>query len=256
MLYQNKYGYMSVDHGLSEDYRLSKDEIVQFHQDGYLGPFTLCSPEEMAEYHERIPGEVRQESEYHGPPSRDRHLDCPSVYELCSHPALVGRLSSILGPDVTLWRSFLFQKGPGGGSFPWHQDSRFWDVQPPIAITAWIAVTEATEKNGCVQVIPGSHENAVPHLRNEDEGGFTFEADPEYFDEEEAVSLELEPGQFIIFYNHTIHGSLPNTSDSNRLGIAARVATPYVLVQEENPVLVISGEDRQGINEIGERPTA
>lgn len=241
---------------MSTDYSLDKEEVVQFHRDGYLGPFTLCSPEEMAEYRERVPGEVREESEYAGPPSRDRHLDSPTVYDLCSHPALVDRLASILGPDVTLWRSFIFQKGPGGDSFPWHQDSRFWDVQPPIAITAWIALTDAKEDNGCVRLVPGSHEHTVPHLRNEDGDGFTFEADPEYVDEEAAVSMELEPGQFVLFYNHTIHGSLPNTSDRNRLGIAARVATPYVLVSEENPVLLLSGEDRQGINEVGEPPTA
>lgn len=240
---------------MSTDHSLDREEIIQFHREGYLGPFTLCSPEEMAEYREQVPKEVQNEPEYGGPISRDRHLDCPSVYELCSHPAVVDRLASILGPDITLWRSFLFQKPPGGDAFPWHQDSRFWDVQPPIAITAWIALTDAKEDNGCVRIIPGSHVNAVPHVRNEDEEGFTFSADPEYYDDEDAVHMELEPGQFVLFYNHTIHGSLPNESDRTRLGIAARVATPYVLVQEENPILVVSGEDRQGINTVGEPPT-
>lgn len=234
---------------------LSDEQVVKFHEQGYLGPFELCSPDEMEQYRKQIPKEARRESEYAGPPSRDRHLDCPSVYDLCSHPALVDRLASILGPDVTLWRSFIFQKGPGDGAFPWHQDSRFWDVQPPIAITAWIAVTDAKEDNGCVRVIPGSHDHAVPHVKNEDGAGFTFEADSEYFDPDEAVTMELEPGEFVLFYNHTLHGSLPNTSDRERMGIAARVATPRVLVQEENPVLLLSGEDDQGINEVGEPPT-
>jgi ectoine hydroxylase-related dioxygenase (phytanoyl-CoA dioxygenase family) len=235
---------------------LDREQIIQFHRDGYVGPFTLCSPEEMEEYHGRIQREAAQNPEYEGGHSRDRHLDCPTIHRLCSDEALVAPLRSILGPDVTLWRSFLFQKPPGGDAFPWHQDSQFWDVEPPIAITAWIAVTDAKHDNGCVRLIPGSHKQAVPHEDNDPEGpGFTFRADEDYFDPDEHVDMELEPGEFVLFYNHTIHGSHRNSSDRDRLGIAARVATPYVYTEGSNPNVVISGEDRQGINDTITPPT-
>jgi phytanoyl-CoA hydroxylase len=56
--------------------------------------------------------------------------------------------------------------GFGVGATPWHQDN---GVVLPIAdetemITVWVAVTDATVENGCLEVLRGSHrEGLLPH---------------------------------------------------------------------------------------------
>ena len=40
--------------------------------------------------------------------------------------------------------------------FPWHQDNGYAFVEPQQYLTCWIALTDATEENGCPWVVPGS----------------------------------------------------------------------------------------------------
>ena len=44
-----------------------------------------------------------------------------------------------------------------GSKTPWHQDGEYWPIRPLVTCSVWIAVDEATPKNGCLRVIPGSH---------------------------------------------------------------------------------------------------
>jgi len=45
-----------------------------------------------------------------------------------------------------------------GGAMTWHQDYLYWTpISPPIMLTAWIALDDADENNGCMWMVPGSH---------------------------------------------------------------------------------------------------
>ena len=56
-----------------------------------------------------------------------------------------------------------------GSEFPWHQDFPYWYVAAGHAaadvVTAIVFLDDATESNGAVRVIPGSHRNG-PAPRN------------------------------------------------------------------------------------------
>ncbi len=240
-------------------HRLSLEEVRRFHRDGFLGPITMMSPEEMAPIRAQIEQQVLEvDSPLSKSRVQSRHLDVPVVMDLCSHPAIVERVVSIFGPDVILWRSHFFNKGPGDLAVPWHQDINYWPIQPTLNVSAWLAIDRVTEENSCVQLIPGSHRQTVPHLKSE---GTMFgeEADPDYFDASQAIKMELEPGQFFLFTERLLHHSAPNTSDQRRLGLAVRMTVPMVMVDHEKLFkghhnIVLSGEDRFGLNQIGERP--
>ena len=45
-------------------------------------------------------------------------------------------------------------------------------LEPPIIISAWIAVDAATLENSCLQIIPGSHRKVVPHVKATSEMAF------------------------------------------------------------------------------------
>ena len=82
---------------------LTRDEIEHFLEHGYVGPFTLCSPEEMAPIMERVISEVMTSDSPH-PIERfqSRHLDSRIIYDLCAHPEICTRIASLYGPDLGL----------------------------------------------------------------------------------------------------------------------------------------------------------
>ena len=80
--------------------------------------------------------------------------------ELIRDPALVAELSALTG--VHRFRLLLdqIQMKPArtGGLNGWHRDMpTFPLIRPYTAITAWIALDDATDTSGCMRFVPESH---------------------------------------------------------------------------------------------------
>lgn len=238
---------------------LSEEEINQYHDKGYIGPYRLFEEERAKEILEDVKTRIN-ESDSH-PSGRDdidlengRHLDSPEMYKLCSHPGIVERAADIYGDDLLLWASRIWEKEPGEREFPWHQGDHFHPIEPPVTMTAWVALTEVTEENGCCQVIPESHFNHVPHIEAGEDKGFSAQAHPEMVDEEEAISFELEPGEVFMFNERCIHRSLDNDTDEPRIGASIRLTLPFVKCYQSYATMMVKGEDSMGLNEMAEPP--
>lgn len=232
------------------------DDVRQFHEDGYLGPYTAFTPDEMADIRDYVEKHVLDSDDgpQDGSPVHDRHRDHRQVYDLYTHPAIVDRMGSIFGDDLLLWATHFWNKQPGDAEIPWHQDGSFWDIEPPLNLSAWIALDEVTTENACVNLIPGSHRRQIPHVDAPDRMAFDEMADPDAFDPDDAVSMELEPGQFFLFTERTLHQSDPNDSDRRRLGTSMRVTVPFVDVDHDSlydghRATVVRGDDWHEINE-------
>ena len=130
----------------------------------------------------------------------------------------------------------------------WHQDCAYFQPSPNVILSAWIAVDDTTRANGCMQVLPGSHKRLYPHETDPDAEVFAKGVDPATFDVNEAVDIELRPGQFIFFNESTLHHSPPNRTEMRRFGITPRLTVPFVDVgrREEIDVLMLKGEDYMG----------
>lgn len=242
---------------------LTIEEIHRFHDEGYLGPIAGFTPDEMVALRERVDHEVLASP---GPNpaliSHCRHIDNRTVYDICTHPALVSAVASLYGPDIVIWSSNFWIKQPlVGKEVPWHQDIHYWPLDPPINITAWVAIDEVTVENSCVRIIPGSHKHALPH-RMVDGQMLGEEADPASFDESQAVNMELKPGEFFLFSERLLHHSYPNTSNRRRMGLSVRMTLPFVKVyHDQSPPLfaghsnvMLCGEDRFGLNRLASAP--
>lgn len=250
---------------VQSEYRLSRDEMERFHEEGCLGPFDLCSPDQMASIRMRIEEDVLTTN---GPNAANReharHLDSRVIYDLCAHPAITERVASLLGPDIVLWSSNFWIKYPGGKEIPWHQDINYWPLDPPLNVTAWLALDEVTVENSCVRIIPGSHKKMLPHVRVEDGKWFEEATDPSCVDEGKAVEMVLAPGEFFLFSERLLHQSNANHSNRRRMGLSIRMTAPFVKVyHNQSPPLfaghkniMIRGKDRIGLNELAPAPTA
>ncbi len=241
---------------------LSRAEIDFFVENGYLGPYAAMSPAEMARVRQEIDDHVLT-SDGPNPRSRgqSRHMDQRVIYDLATNPAIIERIACLLGPDLVVWATNFWHKPPGGAEIPWHQDINFWPLEPPLNTSAWIAVDEVTVENSCVQIIPGSHRGSLRHIEAPDEVAFGEMADPAAFDASAAVNMELQPGEFFIFSERTLHRSSKNASDKRRLGFSIRVTLPIThIFQDRGPLhpghtaILARGKDVMGFNRYAGRP--
>lgn len=233
---------------MQETVKLSKEEIEAYYQQGYLGPYTLCSPEEMAEHSKEIETFVTDKPGAH---QHNRHLDNKTVYNLCAHAAITDRLAGLLGENIVLWRSNFFAKFPGDSKVPWHQDGNYWPIEPVVNISAWLAIDDVRIENSCVQLIPGSHRKILPHVQNDDLKYLKEEIPDHYIDTSKTIPMELKPGQFFLFNEKLLHYSAPNTSDKRRIGLAIRNTIPMVKVFDDagdKEFILTRGADSFGLN--------
>lgn len=166
------------------DYKLSSKELNEFHRKGYIGPFTLYTPDEMntimkdlrlklLNTKSAIYQEKKETIDLHTSSllGYDRHFDVPFLAAFIRKSEIVHKLVDILGENILCWRTELFPKYPGDEGTDWHQAKTFGGVtenkQAQIewpdgadvcgSISVWTAFTEAYVDNGCLQFIPGTH---------------------------------------------------------------------------------------------------
>jgi non-heme Fe2+,alpha-ketoglutarate-dependent halogenase len=259
-------------------FSLTDEELDQFNRNGYLGPFDLYEPDEMAKNlrslrvkllntENQVYSDEKAVAGATNLASYDRHLDVDFLNAHISRPEIVDRVVSILGPDVLCWRSEFFPKYPGDEGTDWHQADNFshadasghpqivWpeDADFGGAVTVWTAFTEATEENGCLQFIPGTHtsmnydeskvmEYEATAINGREKSGTRrgfygydyrqLQKDPTWEpDESSAVPMVMRQGQFIVFWSTLMHASLPNRSQkSMRLGYTGRYVPNQVRV--------------------------
>lgn len=121
--------------------------------------------------------------------------------------------SDILGPDVILHHTKLFQKpAEKGAPFPMHQDWTYFPSVKDSLIAGIIHVSEATDAMGCVRVYPGSHRLGRVDGTNGQVANDLLEKYPI----DGATILEAEPGDVLFFHYFTLHGSMPNRSNKVR----------------------------------------
>ena len=138
-----------------------------------------------------------------------------SVFADFAHSAaVVDAVSELIAPDIDVFLSQFIFKTAGAWGQPWHQDSFYFPFEPARPVVGvWLAVTEATLVNGCLHVLPGSHNEPVhTHVPDRRPG-----ANYGYFeivDHDMAASepVLMDPGDLLVFDSHLMHCSTDNES--------------------------------------------
>lgn len=199
---------------------MTADQLAAYADDGILFPLPAISAFDADRYRDLACAALARDAGVEANP----HLQCDWARELATHPAIREAAGAVLG-DSAVWATQLLYKPPRSRGFvSWHQDGAYRDFAPGDVASAWVALAEATEENGCMQVVRGSHRTRLPHRDVPERDnmirlGKHAEAE---IDPASVTNVVLRAGEMSLHHNDLLHGSRPNGSDRPRLGFVVR----------------------------------
>lgn len=130
------------------------------------------------------------------------------MHEFLRGGHMVEVASALLNSEAVLYKEKINYKLTGGAGYSPHQDApayRFIETH----ISCMVAVDDATEENGCLEVVSGLHHEILPM----DNKGCI---DPTLVATFHWMTVPLQAGQTLWFHSRTPHRSGPNNSQNDR----------------------------------------
>ncbi len=134
---------------------------------------------------------------------------------------IVDAARAAVGEPIYHWHSKLSMKRPrSAGRWDWHQDFGYWYHEgclAPAMTTCMIAIDRADKRNGCVQLVKGSHLlGRLDHRPVGEASGVDPARLERILERMEVVDCAMAPGDAVLFHCNTLHASGPNRSDRPR----------------------------------------
>ncbi|MCY4064553.1 MAG: phytanoyl-CoA dioxygenase family protein [Chloroflexi bacterium] len=236
-------GYLAVDRLL--DYELDIEPVIEEYQqlldelaEQWVAEGRLESAFSDLPFEERLVEVYRAGCDYYQAfdialPNGNIRADTPihlgpAVFNLLRSPRLLAAVEALIGGEifsnpiqhVRIKPPFrLVEKEDVDNALVsatrWHQDNgvALPEADETKMLTCWVAVSEATPENGCLQVLPKSHREGIAlHCTVTNQLGI-----PEsMIEQEQAKPVPLNPGGVLFFHPMCKHGSLDNNSDAFR----------------------------------------
>ena len=234
---------------------LSANQLKQYKDEGFISPLNIFSKEKAKEIRneielieKEIPGELEKSGRYNA------HLISPLLDEVTHNSKILDAIQSLIGKNILVCGTTLFIKNPNEKGFvSYHQDAKYIGLEPHNWVTAWVAITNSNEHNGCMRMWSGSHKDSIKqHDQRFDKGnlltrGQTVKDVPET----ETTPLILSAGQMSLHHPTVVHGSDLNKSDDRRIGfvIQSYIGTNVKQVLGKNSVQLARGIDNYNFHE-------
>ncbi len=242
---------MSVPVAMTQS--INSSQIQNYWNNGVVYPLTALQQDEalsliprFMEIKERMSGWTASKQ------ILKAHLVSTWVNEITRNSRILDAVECLLGPNILLWGATFFAKEPNLSlHVGWHQDLLYWGLQPPDGVlTVWLALSDALEDNGAMQVICGSHVDGFRQHSNSFDGNNMLMSDQNAEltkdDLKRRITVELLPGQFSIHHSMVLHGSGPNTSDRSRIGLSINYISTDVIQlknQGQDAAMLVRGTD-------------
>jgi hypothetical protein len=243
-----------------DQYRLSKEQVNFFNENGYLPGIKLLNEDQLEilrnELFQLVDPSLHDNSlfyEYNSNESTDPQTILfhalgewritKGLHDVLWNPAFVMAASQLLGDKpVRFWHDQIFYKpAKKGGVVAWHQDYSYWTRTKPIAhITCWCSLDDATEENGCLQYIPGSHKWGLlpkPHLAGDLHSIREFLTEEQQKQFDNAQLAPVKAGEAIFHHSLTLHGSGENKSTRPRRAFVINAFADGVVSDSDEPLL-------------------
>jgi len=228
---------------------LSSNQLKQYEDKGFVSPIDIFSKDKAKEIRNEIeliekemPNELEKSGRYNA------HLISPLLDQVTHNSEILDAVQSLIGKDILVCGTTLFIKNPNVKGFvSYHQDAKYIGLEPHNWVTAWVAITDSNEHNGCMRVWSGSHkDNLKDHDQNFNERnlltrGQTIKNVPK----EKTTPLILKAGQMSLHHPTLVHGSDLNHSNDRRIGfvIQSYIGTNVKQVLGINSVQLARGKD-------------
>ena len=238
---------------------LTEQQVKQYNKDGYISPIDVLTKEqalavrkEIEIIEKKMPNEINKSGRY------NVHLISPKLDEIVHNSKILDVVEKIIGRDILVCSTTLFIKDAKQKGFvSYHQDAKYIGLEPHNWVSAWVAITDSHEENGCMKMWPHSHLEVKDHDQSFDEGnlltrGQTIKGVPE----NELKLVELKAGQVSLHHPRIVHGSGINKSNDRRIGfvIQSYIGTNVRQTLGKNGVQIARGVDNYNYHEIISRP--
>jgi ectoine hydroxylase-related dioxygenase (phytanoyl-CoA dioxygenase family) len=241
------------------DVRLTRDQIAQFHTEGYtsvprittdeelewIGPiydslfetkrgafkggyFDLARPYD-ADGLDLVPQVLAPEVRH--PELRDTNI-------VRNARAIASQLLGLPEDDLKVWSHMILKPPHVGGPLPWHQDEAYWDTEFAYrALGMWVPLDPATVESGCMHFLPGSHRGEVrPHRHIDDDPAVHGLEVIDPPDDALATPVPIDAGGATFHHCRTLHMTTPNVSDRPRRAWANEIQVePIKLPEGDQP---------------------
>jgi ectoine hydroxylase-related dioxygenase (phytanoyl-CoA dioxygenase family) len=210
---------------------LTLEQVQRYEREGVLFPVPVLAADDLMRF-----GSALEDLVAHLGGHLKRldqcHLFFRWAYDLALHSAVLDVVEDLIGPDILVHSSRIFYKHPHDPAYvSWHQDGRYSGLNAYPATTAWIALSDSTAENGCLQVLSGSHQHGVhPHIEGEARDNLVNHGQKVTIeiDEAQVRNVVLTAGAMSLHHINLIHGSQPNRSGTKRIGFSVSYIPPEV----------------------------
>tara|TARA_B100000809_G_scaffold262952_1_gene315085 strand:+ start:1461 stop:2318 length:858 start_codon:yes stop_codon:yes gene_type:complete len=214
------------------DRLLTEEEIGQYRRLGYVVVPELIAADTLAEIDDAIQklttaalgqedySDILELEPGDGPPIARRVYNPFEQHEaferLGRAEQILDRVEQLVGPDLQVQHSKLNMKPAAVGSaVEWHQDLTYFPHTNDDLLAALVYLDDATEENGCLQILPAQHTAFLDHTT--DDGMFAGMITEDLSSHiPNAVALPAPAGSVIFIHCLTPHSSLPNRSPHPR----------------------------------------
>ncbi|KAG5893747.1 hypothetical protein JTB14_001391 [Gonioctena quinquepunctata] len=152
------------------------------------------------------------------------------LWEYASDRDVVDVAEKIIGPNITVAHSMLINKPPDSdpsiSKHPLHQDLHYFPFRPADKIVAsWTAMEGVHERNGCLYLVPGSHNKGLLYEHVYPKGNnHAFYHGVQGMDHLPKINIIMEKGDTLFFHPLLLHGSGPNFTKGYRKAISCHYA--------------------------------
>jgi len=149
----------------------------------------------------------------------------PAIFDIVTHKNILDTVEKLIGPEITSNPIQHVRIKPPEQAVPkdeirahivstdWHQDQgvTLEEADSTEFVTVWLAITDATLENGCLQVSSGDYNELLPHCASTQ-----VQIPDQFIDTQNTIPVPVRAGGAVLFHPFTPHCSLSNRSDHYR----------------------------------------
>jgi phytanoyl-CoA hydroxylase len=156
---------------------LTNEQVTQFQRDGFLLGGKVLSDETVDLLNEEVARVIRDRDAGGRQPVLCHNFaraqgqtvwQIVNIWEasdafhvIIAKPNIVEEVAQLTGAKaLRMWHDQIqYKTATDGGVNMWHQDSPYWPILTPktAQVTAWIALDDVDEENGCMSMVAGSY---------------------------------------------------------------------------------------------------